>query len=113
VTRVPWYFILDLALWGAVLVPVVWAWRRLEARERLAPALTAVLVMILQTGNELLSFNFFKAWSFSLAHNRFLGINILGAPLEEYLFWFAFAWLVPFAYAGLSVRYASAAGGKS
>jgi hypothetical protein len=95
------YFWMDLALWGATLGVLVWAGRRISARARTVAALTALVVMLLQVGNEVLSLNIFHAWSFSLEHNQFIGIQWLGAPLEEFLFWFAFAWWIPFLYAGL------------
>ncbi len=97
----PWYFILDLIIWGITIGVVVWAWRRLVQKQCWVLCLTAFIVMILQTLNEVLSFNFFKAWTFSLEHNRFIGLNFLDAPIEEYLFWFSFAWLLPFLYSGL------------
>jgi lycopene cyclase domain-containing protein len=31
-----------------------------------------------------------------------IGWAVAGIPVEEYLFWFAFAWMVPFLYSGLS-----------
>ncbi len=101
----PWYFILDLGIWGVAAAVMLWAWPRLDKSWRLTASLTAVLVMVLQVGNEVLSFNLFKAWSFSLEHNRLIGWNILGAPAEEYLFWFAFAWFLPFLYSGCAAAF--------
>ena len=34
---------------------------------------------------------FFDTWGFSREHVRFIGINIFGAPIEEYLYW----WIAP------------------
>ena len=95
------YLWMDLALWGITLGIMVWAWPRLTGRARSGACLTAFLVMVLQVLNEVLSLDIFHAWSFSLEHNQFIGIQWLGAPLEEFLFWFAFAWMIPFLYAGL------------
>jgi lycopene cyclase domain-containing protein len=100
----PWYLLLDAALWLIALGVVRWSWPRLDAGERRGAWLAAALVMVLQVGNEWLSLNVFQAWSFSQAHNRLLGVELWGAPLEEYFFWFAFAWMIPFGYAGLASR---------
>jgi hypothetical protein len=101
----PWYLILDLIIWGITVGVVVWAWRRLEIKQRWVVSLTSFIVMVLQTLNEVLSFNLFEAWTFSLEHNRFIGLKFLDAPIEEYLFWFSFAWLLPFLYSGLCTIY--------
>lgn len=98
----PWYFLMDLGLWAISLVIVGWSWKRLNRLWKLTALVTAIVVMGLQTWNEWLSYNVYKAWGFSQAHNTLLGINFLGAPVEEHLFWFAFAWMVPFLYARLA-----------
>jgi lycopene cyclase domain-containing protein len=95
-----WYFWMDMGLWAIAFFCLGWAWPRLILRTRLIAAATAGWVMLLQVVNELLSLRIFHAWSFSLEHNRFIGIEWLGAPLEEYLFWFAFSWMIPFLYSG-------------
>jgi hypothetical protein len=100
----PWYLLLDAALWLIALSLIWWSWPRLNAGWRRSALFAACLVMVLQVGNELLSLNVFQAWSFSQVHNRLLGVELWGAPLEEYLFWFAFAWMIPFGYAGLASR---------
>lgn len=100
----PWYFILDLVLWGIAAGITVWAWPRLDRRWKLSVFWTIGIVMVLQVGNELLSLHVFQAWEFSTEHNRLLGLDLWGAPVEEYLFWFAFAWAIPFLYSGLACR---------
>ncbi|MBN1594595.1 hypothetical protein JW933_01580 [candidate division FCPU426 bacterium] len=102
----PWYLILDLALWAITAVIIRWSWPRLDPVVRKCVFITVFVVMVLQVLNELLSLHVFKAWDFSEDYNRLLGINLWGAPIEEYLFWFAYAWMIPFLYSGL-------AGGKS
>ncbi len=98
----PWYFMMDLILWGISLALVKWSWSKLSRSWKTTAMVTATLVMGLQTWNEWLSFNVYKAWGFSQAHNTLLGIHFLGAPVEEHLFWYAFAWMVPFLYARLA-----------
>jgi hypothetical protein len=82
---------------------VVWAWRIMTPQWRASAVITACIVMVLQVFNELLSLHVFHAWDFSQEHNRLVGVDLWGAPIEEYLFWFAFAWFVPFLYSGLCV----------
>jgi len=96
----PWYFMTDLVFCGLAAAAVVWAWPKLGPVWRTSAWMTAVLVMILQTVNEYLSLMVFEAWTFSFEYNRLIGWSILGTPVEEYLFWFSFAWLVPFFYSG-------------
>ncbi|MEW6515763.1 MAG: hypothetical protein AB1439_02495 [candidate division FCPU426 bacterium] len=108
----PWYLLLDVFLWAVAAGLMLWAWPRMDAAGRRDACLTACLVMALQVGNELLSLRVFHAWSFSQAHNRLLGLDLLGAPVEEYLFWFAFAWMIPFGYAGLASREVRTDAGK-
>lgn len=98
----PWYLLLDVVLWLITAAVMWWSWPRLDAGQRRGAWLAAVVVMVLQVGNELLSLNVFQAWSFSPEHNRLIGFALWGAPLEEYLFWFAFAWMIPFGYAGFA-----------
>jgi len=99
----PWYLVLDLVLWGITVVIILWVWPRLSNYWRISALLVVGLVMVLQVLNEVLSLHIFEAWTFSEAHNRLLGIILWGAPIEEYLFWFAFAWMIPFLYSGLAV----------
>ncbi len=97
----PWYFIMDVGLWTLAAAVVFWAWPHLGHWWRLSACLTAGLVMILQSLNEVLSRQVFQAWTFSYEHNRMVGVTFLGEPLEEHLFWWAFAWMLPFFYLGL------------
>ncbi len=97
----PWFFILDLGLWGMAVAVVCWAWPKTGIIWRVSSCSTAVLVMIFQSFNEILSRQVFQAWTFSYEHNRMIGVDFLGEPIEEYLFWWAFAWLIPFFYVGL------------
>lgn len=100
----PWYLLLDAGLWLITLAVIGFFWPRLDAEWRRGACLAACVVMVLQVGNELLSLNVFQAWSFSQEHNRLVGLDFWGVPIEEYLFWFAFAWMIPFGYAGLASR---------
>lgn len=114
-TPLPWYFFMDLGLWAMAVLVIVWAWPKTSRRQRFSACSTAVLVMILQSVNEVLSITVFSAWSFSHQHNRMLGLKFLGQPLEEHLFWWAFAWFIPFFYYGWAVRWPkpAAAGGTN
>jgi hypothetical protein len=104
-TKWPWYFIMDLGLWAITLVIVRWAWPRLDRYWKISVLITIGLVMILQVVNELVSLHIFKAWGFSEEYGSLLGWDIGGAPVEEYLFWFAYAWMIPFLYSGLIAQY--------
>lgn len=97
----PWYFMLDLALWLMTIGVMLWAWPQLTTTWRMSAVVTALLVMPLQVLNEYLSLHVVFAWTFSLDHNKMIGWDIFGTPVEEYLFWFAFAWFCPFLYSGL------------
>lgn len=97
----PWYFIMDLGLWAMTVVVILWTWPKIGRVWRLCASCTAVVVMILQSINEVMSCRIFLAWTFSYEYNRMIGISFLGDPLEEHLFWWAFAWLAPFFYLGL------------
>ncbi len=97
----PWYFILDLGLWALTAAVVASAWPRMGKAWRRSACATALVVMVLQSFNEVLSRKVFQAWTFSYEHNRMIGISLLGEPVEEHLFWWAFAWMIPFGYAGL------------
>jgi hypothetical protein len=102
-----WYFLTDLALCGLAAAVIGWAWPRLDSLWRGSACLTAGIVMVLQVVNEYLGLIVFKAWSVSSDPHAWLGWFPGGIPVEEYLFWFAFAWLIPFAYSGLAVRFAA------
>ena len=100
-THWPWYFIMDIGLWAVTLVIVYWAWTRLDRYWKTSAIITIILVMILQVANELVSLHIFKAWGFSEEYGSLLGLDIWGVPIEEYLFWFAYAGMIPLLYSGL------------
>lgn len=102
--KLPWYMIMDLMLCGMAIAAVYWAWPKMNRYWRWSALLTAITVMILQVLNELLSLHIFKAWEFSEQYSSLIGVNVWGAPLEEYLFWFPFAWMITFLYSGLSAK---------
>lgn len=104
-----WYLFLDLALCGLAAATVLWAWPRLDRPWRRSALWTAGTVMLLQCVNEYLSLHVFRAWTFSFEHNHLVGLDVLGVPVEEMLFWFAFAWFIPFAYSGLAALFRPAA----
>ncbi|NTV52967.1 MAG: hypothetical protein HGA76_08160 [Candidatus Firestonebacteria bacterium] len=99
--KLPWYLFLDILLW----IWASWAffrtWPKLGFVHRASACSSAVCIMTLQTVNELMSRKMFSAWTFSYEYNSMIGLDFLGEPLEEYLFWWAFAWLIPFGYYGL------------
>ncbi len=99
--KLPWYLILDILLWIWAGWTIRWAWPKLGRVHRWSACSAAVCVMALQTLNEFMSRRIYNAWTFSFDHNSMIGINFLGDPLEEYLFWWSYAWLIPFGYYGL------------
>jgi hypothetical protein len=99
--KLPWYFITDLLLCLATGGVIRWSWPNLGPVNKWSAVSAASVIMILQTANELISRKIFHAWTFSFEHNCMIGLNFLGEPLEEYLFWWAYAWLIPFGYCGL------------
>jgi hypothetical protein len=99
--KLPWYLFLDILLWAWTILTICWALPKMDRLHRWSACSAAVTVMVLQTINEVVSRRMFNAWTFSFDHNIMIGVNFLGEPLEEYLFWWAYAWLIPFGYYGL------------
>ena len=108
--KMPWYFLTDVVLCLLAAAAVGWAWPRMTSLWRRSAVITAVVVMVLQCVNEYFSLLVFKAWTFSFAHNTLVGVEVFGVPIEEMLFWFAFAWMIPFVYSGLASPRPGAAG---
>lgn len=104
----PWYFLVDCVIGLTAVAAVLWSWPRLGTLWRAGAAATAIIIMVLQTLNEYLSFHVFQAWILSEEYNRLIGWNIAGTPVEEYIFWYSFAWMIPFLYSGLVERFGEA-----
>ncbi len=84
----PFYFLeCVLLFWIPGLALLVGVWPRLTSAERGAFGRTLALMTPLTL---LMEFVYLKAdiWSFSQAHDPLLGVTLLGAPIEEFTFWF-------------------------
>lgn len=96
----PWYLITDIFLWTVTVLVLRWSWPQIGKISRITAATNAVWIMLLQTTCEILSRKL-NVWTFAYDHNTMIGINLMGEPIEEYLFWWAYAWVIPFGYYGL------------
>lgn len=74
--------------WFPVLIMLAVNFKWLWDHELLKPFLYANLVMVIVAFFfEYVSIGM-KVWDFSQEHHKLLGINVIGLPIEEFMFWF-------------------------
>jgi hypothetical protein len=94
----PLYLILDLA----VIICAVLLWlplyKYLDRITKTAGLLTVVILGIMASAFQYLCLVRVGAWSVYEEHTWLLPVRLLGSPLEEYLFWWGFAFIMTAAY---------------
>ena len=94
----PRYFIDDLLVfWLPSAALAAWLWRGLDALTRKAFFLTLAVVLPATFAME---FVYLKVhiWRLDLSKDPLIGLSILGAPIEEFLFWFGAAFFILLSY---------------
>ncbi len=84
----PLYFLIYILLFwlpGLVLIPVYWG--RLGPAGRKAFLAVCAIMAVVSFGMEYV-YLWADIWNFSEAHDSLLGLELWGAPIEEFIFWF-------------------------
>lgn len=94
----PIYALLDLFL--IIIAVLLWLplGKRLDKLSKIAALLTFLLLCFLSAGFQYLCFIRVNAWILHPENTWLLPVTILNSPLEEYLFWWAFALIMIEAY---------------
>lgn len=96
--NLPIYTLLDLFL--SIIAVISWLplGKRLDKPSKVAALLTFLLLCILSAVFQYLCLIRVNAWVLHPENTWFMPITILHSPLEEYLFWWAFALIMIEAY---------------
>lgn len=95
---IPYYLYLDIC----IIMIAIFTWlplrRHLSKQDRLAALLTFFTLCILSAAFQYLCFVRVGAWTVHPENTWLLPVFFLGSPLEEYLFWWGFAFVMIEAY---------------
>ena len=89
--KLPLYLGLDCGLIFVSFVLWFFLWKRLNKVELISSAATFLVLIILSTFCQYFNFIRFHAWTVNDKVTYLLPFRFLGSPIEEYLFWWAFA----------------------
>jgi hypothetical protein len=94
----PLYLVLDIAI--IIVAAALWLplYKHLDRITKTAGIMTVALLSIMASAFQYLCLVRVGAWSVCEQNTWLLPVRLLGSPLEEYLFWWGFAFIMTAAY---------------
>jgi len=94
----PLYLTLDIVV--IILAAALWLplYKRLDKTSKTAALMTIATLCIMASAFQYLCLVRVGAWSVCEQNTWLLPVRLLGSPLEEYLFWWGFAFIMTAAY---------------